>query len=72
MKYPWQVTFYAKDGVTILKRIVVMAQCGAEEALKIARDDCDMDEDVAFNIVPFGDEIMYGYFGYDDDKEVRA
>lgn len=71
MTYPWQVTFYAKDGVTILNRIVVMAQGGAEETVQTAREACGVNDNTAFKVIPFGDELMYGYFGY-SDEEVRV
>jgi hypothetical protein len=57
--------------VTILNRIVVMAQGGAEEAVQAAREVCGVGDDTAFKVIPFGDELMYGYFGYSDD-EVRV
>lgn len=71
MTYPWQVTFYARDGVTILNRIVVRVQGGAEEAVHAAREACGVSDDMAFKVIPFGDELMYGYFGY-SDEEVRV
>lgn len=46
--------------MTILNRIVVMAQGGAEEAVQAAREACGVGDDTAFKVIPFGDELMYG------------
>ena len=60
MTYPWRVTFY------LCERQCDNTQSNCNHGTGRRGRSC-----AAFKVIPFGDELMYGYFGH-SDEEVRV
>ena len=72
MTYPWQVTFYLCERRCDNTQSNCSHGTGRRgRSCAGGARGCGVGDDTAFKVIPFGDELMYGYFGY-SDEEVRV